>query len=515
MRIANYTSYNGINQVGEVNGVGMTYDANGNLTNDGTNTYVWDRANRLLSVGSSSYAYDGLGNRIQQTVSGTATKYLLDMQPGLTQVLAATTGANTDRYLHSLHGIHAMKNNAGEWIWPTQDGLGNVRQEVSDALAVNGVRSNEPFLTPFDEQGSFGMPFGATGEMVDVTGQVYLRNRYLSPTLGQFVSLDPLETPNRYAYVNGNPVNYTDPLGLYPCLDPVTFLLTECPDPIYPPILVSPTQIPPVVVQPPQTTTKDGKYCKEHPDDPECEEYWDDNDPNGCGCRTNYYPTSSHEFSSTTDMLCNLNCYNGGIFRTAYYLMAAKGLDFSILPNPEGQIAGIFLERGRRLGNQSDAFHYFLRRQDYVDADIETFANYNNAVGGTIGVRDPGEGFANRATRLATLVEEITHAALYHFGDCPNISVRTNEYVAKSAKVAWIAISGIPIVAFANTQSVYQDVINSVSSLSNSDPAFINCPGQVSLSESGTFQMISDSGCITSLGCIDPLVKNTIKYSLI
>jgi RHS repeat-associated protein len=108
-----------------------------------------------------------------------------------------------------------MKNNAGDWIWPTQDGLGNVRQEVSDGLAVNGVRSHEPFLPPFDEQGSFGMPFAATGEMVDMTGLVYLRNRYLSPALGQFVSLDPLETPNRYAYVSGNPVNLVDPTGLF------------------------------------------------------------------------------------------------------------------------------------------------------------------------------------------------------------------------------------------------------------------------------------------------------------
>jgi RHS repeat-associated protein len=198
----------------------MTYDANGNLTNDGTNTYVWDRANRLLSVGSSSYAYDGMNNRVQQTVSGTATKYLLDIQPGLTQVIGATTGASTDRYIHSLRGIHAMKNNAGNWIWPTQDGLGNVRQEVSDALAVNGVRSYEPFLTPFDEQGSFGMPFAATGEMTDVTQQVYLRNRYLSTSLGQFVSLDPFEgvrnrpmSLNGYSWVEGNSPNSVDPSG--------------------------------------------------------------------------------------------------------------------------------------------------------------------------------------------------------------------------------------------------------------------------------------------------------------
>lgn len=217
----------------------MTHDANGNLIDDGTNTYVWDRANRLLSVGSSAYTYDGLGNRVQQTVGGTATKYLQDMQPGLTQVLAATTGANTDRYVHGLRGIHAMQNNAGQWIWPTQDGLGNVRQEVSDGLAVNGVRGYEPFLTPFDEQGSLGMPFGATGEMTDVTGQVYLRNRYLSPALGQFVSLDPFEgfmgeamSLNGYSYVHNNPINLTDPSGETPFLAPALPVLIPVLGPI-------------------------------------------------------------------------------------------------------------------------------------------------------------------------------------------------------------------------------------------------------------------------------------------
>jgi len=185
----------------------------------------YDRANRLLEVtdgtNTTTYRYDGLGNRISQDVNGLLTRYLLDLQPGLTQVIAATTGAGTDRYVHVPRGIHAMKSNAGQWVWPTQDGLGNVRQELSDTLAVNGVRSYEPFLTPFGIQGSFGMPFAATGEIGDVSGLVYLRNRYLRPALGQFISLDPFEgirdramSLNGYSWVEGNTVNFTDPFGL-------------------------------------------------------------------------------------------------------------------------------------------------------------------------------------------------------------------------------------------------------------------------------------------------------------
>ena len=52
-----------------------------------------DRANRLLSMGGHAYAYDGLGNRVSQTVSSIMTRYLLDVQPGLVQVMAQTLKA--------------------------------------------------------------------------------------------------------------------------------------------------------------------------------------------------------------------------------------------------------------------------------------------------------------------------------------------------------------------------------------------------------------------------------------
>jgi hypothetical protein len=47
-------------------------------------------------MGGHSYAYDGLGARISQTVSSVVTDYLFDYQQGLAQVISATTGANTE-----------------------------------------------------------------------------------------------------------------------------------------------------------------------------------------------------------------------------------------------------------------------------------------------------------------------------------------------------------------------------------------------------------------------------------
>ena len=86
----------------------ITYNNAGQMTADGTLTYSWDRGGRLLSAGSSSYAYNGVGNRLSQTVSAVVSDYLLDLQPGLSKVLAAATSGNTTRYVHDPRGLHSQ-----------------------------------------------------------------------------------------------------------------------------------------------------------------------------------------------------------------------------------------------------------------------------------------------------------------------------------------------------------------------------------------------------------------------
>ena len=80
-----------VNLIKSVNSVTYNFDANGNLINDGVNTYTYDSANRLKSMSRqstvSSYQYTGLGDRISQTVNGVATNYTLDLDTGLAQVL--------------------------------------------------------------------------------------------------------------------------------------------------------------------------------------------------------------------------------------------------------------------------------------------------------------------------------------------------------------------------------------------------------------------------------------------
>ena len=71
-----------------------TYDANGNVTQAGGWTYVWDYLNRMLASGynnsTTTYAYDLAGNRVLQT-STTSTSYY----PSKFFSLASTTNGGT------------------------------------------------------------------------------------------------------------------------------------------------------------------------------------------------------------------------------------------------------------------------------------------------------------------------------------------------------------------------------------------------------------------------------------
>lgn len=64
---------------------------------------------------------------------------------------------------------------------------------------------------------------GRCGVTTDKNGLYYMRRRYYSPELKRFVNQDGLtgsmgngQSLNRYSYVQGNPVSYTDPFGLLP-----------------------------------------------------------------------------------------------------------------------------------------------------------------------------------------------------------------------------------------------------------------------------------------------------------
>jgi RHS repeat-associated protein len=227
--------YNGANQIacldgnaneqcGDPEDVAYTYDSYGNLTSDGVNTYTYDDAMRLTSVGdgltTTTYTYNGDGDRVGQTVNDgggdVTTTYVLDTATPLTMVLAETTGADpTITYLHGLGLVAQSDGTDTEYF--AYDGLGSVRQLAGETGDLLLTQTFDPYGNPYESASTAGgvTKFGFTGEMVDANGLIFLRARYYNPSQGRFFQLDPSrQETNPYQYGLSNPVNYLDPSGL-------------------------------------------------------------------------------------------------------------------------------------------------------------------------------------------------------------------------------------------------------------------------------------------------------------
>ena len=98
-------TYDIANRMTQAGNTAYSWDDNGNLLDDGLNTYTYDPANRLAAVSNQqsafSFQYNGLGDRLQQTVNSQTTNYTLDLNAGLTQVL----DDGTDTYLYGVDRI--------------------------------------------------------------------------------------------------------------------------------------------------------------------------------------------------------------------------------------------------------------------------------------------------------------------------------------------------------------------------------------------------------------------------
>ena len=63
---------------------------------------------------------------------------------------------------------------------------------------------------------SVANPWQYTGGYLDSqTGLVKLGQRFYDPTLGRWTQQDPVPSGNLYVYAGDNPVNFTDPSGLF------------------------------------------------------------------------------------------------------------------------------------------------------------------------------------------------------------------------------------------------------------------------------------------------------------
>jgi RHS repeat-associated protein/CSLREA domain-containing protein len=210
--------YDLANRLINVNGVDYTWDNNGNLLNDGVNTYTYDSANRLVGFQgpqiNATFSYDGLGDRLGQTVNGVPIEYTLDINASLSNILA--DGNNT--YIYGIGNLSQISGSATDYF--LGDALGSTRQLVDASGQITLAESYDPFGNVVSQNGPDSTVLGYTGQQTDPTGLIYLRARYYSAYQGRFIEQDTwegdAESPasyNLWLYATGNPVVYTDPTG--------------------------------------------------------------------------------------------------------------------------------------------------------------------------------------------------------------------------------------------------------------------------------------------------------------
>jgi RHS repeat-associated protein len=225
-----YTT-NNMNQYAQVGGTTYLYDADGNMTSksdaSGTTKYGYDAENRLIRVetpsgGMYEYVYDALGNRISVKHGGDEKRYVHD-PAGLVDIATEYDGSGAlfARYIHAA-GLVAKSDATGKQWFYAFDGIGHTRQLTDSAGAVVNSYDYSPFGVSLKADESVANPFryvGRFGVMEEGNGLIFMRARYYSASAGRFVSQDPIGLnggdANFYRYVQNDPINFLDPLGIW------------------------------------------------------------------------------------------------------------------------------------------------------------------------------------------------------------------------------------------------------------------------------------------------------------
>jgi RHS repeat-associated protein len=198
----------------------MTYDGNGNLTSDGTDTYNWTARNQLASItdgtGTTTFAYDPFGRRSSRTADGHTTRYLHDADTVVQELVDGTPTANLLTGLSS-GSVFRRTTTAGS----TDLLADRLSSTIALTDALGGVQTTydyQPFGTTTESGAVSDNPYQFAGQQSADHGVDYDRARYYSPSTGRFISEDPLGAGNiagnPYVYVGDDPVNSIDPSGM-------------------------------------------------------------------------------------------------------------------------------------------------------------------------------------------------------------------------------------------------------------------------------------------------------------
>ena len=221
------TSYaaNELDQYTQVGGGILGYDKNGNASAQtaGTETlsYDWDEDDRLVGIDRAKtqvrLSYDHQGRLISKTEQGVETRYVWD---GIH--IAAEIGLEGNLLRRFVYGADVDESlfvsSADVRYWVQSDGQGSAVGTTIEDGALFGIATYDAFGSI--RSGSLGpVPMRMAGAWFESSANLYyLRQRWYDPIIGRFVSADHLNLDigeNVYSYSSNDPINFSDPLGLF------------------------------------------------------------------------------------------------------------------------------------------------------------------------------------------------------------------------------------------------------------------------------------------------------------
>lgn len=200
-----------------------TYDANGNLTNDGTDhTYAWDADGHPITLDTRSMIYDALGREVELQNAGTNTEFVY----GPTGKLALMNGQTQAKaYIQLPGGTQVKYIGSAISTYRLPDWLGSLRVGSNPNRTYSWGVAFGPFGEQYASSGSPALSFtGEEGTADSITDEYDFLARKLHSAQGRWISPDPAglaatnpsdpQTWNRYAYVGNRPTATIDPFGL-------------------------------------------------------------------------------------------------------------------------------------------------------------------------------------------------------------------------------------------------------------------------------------------------------------
>jgi RHS repeat-associated protein len=198
----------------------FSYDANGNTTDDGTRIYEWDAENRLLAIEQgthrSEFTYDGQNRRVRivEKENGSTASDAFYLWCGLEicEERDSTGSSTTKRFFPQ------GEEQVDTAYFYTRDHLGSIRELIDSGGNLESRYDYDPFGRSTKLSGGADPAFGYTGQYQHAnSGKLLSLYRAYDPDIGRWLSEDPIGIDggiNLYAYVEAQPINAIDPLGL-------------------------------------------------------------------------------------------------------------------------------------------------------------------------------------------------------------------------------------------------------------------------------------------------------------